>query len=278
MAKPSALILIAALLAAVTGCGSSDDSGSDVRSDVEAAVRRALTQDDPAFCTTGATARFLNQLYRDFDNPVEQCRFEAALPGEPSARRLSFQSVAVDGDHAVTTVAVTGGSNDGSVVRIGLVKDGSRWKFDRLADIRIDRARFDAASRRDLEAYGISSEEADCAVMRVRRFYDTDQLERATLRGESEGFAAAEAVCLGRSSLIKLFDLGFRKAAPRDLPEPLVDCVSRKLTQGASTPLLRALFAAPDELDSFTERAVTAAVKSCAKEAEAGLIPQPSTS
>jgi hypothetical protein len=161
------------------------------------------------------------------------------------------------------------------VIRIELIKDGSSWKFDRLADIEIDRARFNTASSKDLQAYGVTAEEADCAVRRVQRFYGTDQLERAILRGESEGFAAAEALCLERNSLISIFELIFRKAAPRDLPDRLVDCFSRRVIEGASTPLLRALFVSPDELEGFSERAMEAATKACAKDAEAGLLPQP---
>jgi hypothetical protein len=259
----------------VAGCGSSDDFATDARDEVEQAVRQALTRDDPAFCVTGATPRFLNQVHPDADDPVEECRFGFALPGEPSAREVSFESVRVNGDRAVTTAAETGGVDDGSVIRLELVKDGGRWKFDRLADIEIDRARSDAAGRRDLLAFGVTAREARCAVRRVRRFYDTDQLERAILRGESEGFAAAQVVCFGRPTLVSLFDLLFHKGAPKDLPGTLLDCISRRLFEGASTPLLRALFVSPDELEAYAERAAEAAAKACAKDAEAGLLPEP---
>jgi hypothetical protein len=272
------VVLVVGFVASLTGCGSSGDSASQVRDEVERSVRHTLTQNDPAFCVTGATPRFLNQIYRDSDDPVQECRFGASLPGEPSAREVRFESVRVDADQAETTVALTGGTDDGSVLRIGLVKDGDRWKFDRLADIEIDRVRFDAASRRDLQVYGITAKEASCAVQRVHHFYDTDELERAFLKGETDAFAAAEALCLSRRSLVDLFELLFRKAAPKDVPEQLVDCISRKLTKGASTPLLRAMFVSPDELEAFSERATGAAAKACAKDAEAGLIPEPSVS
>jgi hypothetical protein len=270
-----AAVALVALLAGMTGCGSSGDSAGDSRTQVENVVRRSLTQNDPAFCVTATTPRYLNQIYGDSDDPLEQCRYEAVLPGEPSAREVSFESVRVDRDQAETTVALTGGSDDGSVLRIELVREGDRWRFDRLADIQIDRARSDAASRRDLEAYGITAQEADCAVKRVHRFFDTDQLERAVLKGETDAFAAAEALCLRRRSLIDLFELGLRKAAPKDLPDQLVDCITRRLTKGASTPLLRALFVSPDELEAYAERAAEAAAKACAKDAEAGLLPEP---
>jgi hypothetical protein len=275
MAKPAALLVIGALLAALAACGSAD-SGAKARDQVEATVRHSLLHDDPAFCATGTTPRFLNQIYGDSENPLQQCKFEAVLPGEPTAREVRFESVRVEGGTAETTAAVTGGADDGSVLRIELVKDGGRWRFDRLADIEIDRARSDAASLRDLrDYYGVTEKEAACAVARVRRFFDTDQLERAILEGQTEAFAAAQAVCFDRRTLVRLFDLGFQKAAPKDLPEPLVDCVSHRITAGASTALLRAMFVSPDELDAFSERATAAAVKACAKDAEAGLIPEP---
>ena len=267
-------IVSVALLAGMTGCGSSDTSAGDERAQVESVVRRVLTHEDQAFCSSETTARFLNQNYGEHsDDPLRECKFQSVLPGDTTAHQVDFKSVRVEGDHAVLTVALTGGAGDGSVLRIELLNRDGRWKFDYFPDIQIDRRRFDAANRRGLLALGVTPREAACTVKRLHRFYDTDQLERAFVAGESDGYDAAEALCLGRGSLVEQLELGLRKGAPKDIPGEVVDCIGRRIAKGASTSLLRALFGAPDKLDAFIERAVIESAKACKRDEEAGLLP-----
>jgi hypothetical protein len=266
-------------MVAVAGCGSSGDSAADARSSVESAVRRVLTGDGPALCQRGMTSRFLDQNYGgDGDDPLEQCQFDAELPGDPFARAVDFTSTRVEGGHAVATVSVSGGQGDGSIVRIEVVRVGDEWKLDRYADIQIDRARFDAATRRNVVKQGATAGEARCIVQRLRRFYETDELEHAIVAGKTDEFSAAEVVCLGRRTLVKEFALALRTGAPDEIPDQIVDCISRRLTDSASTNLLRAIFAAEDKLSGYINRAATAAAKACRKDAEAGLLPSPAAS
>jgi hypothetical protein len=225
------------------------------------------------------TARYLHQNFGEGDaNPLEECQFESDLPGEPFAREVDFRSTRVRGNKGVVTFSVSGGQADGSIVRIELVREGAGWKLDRFADVQIDRPRFDTASRRNAMAQGVTAREANCAVKRLHRFYDTDELEHAIVAGKTEDFSAAEVVCLGRSTLVKEFRLALRTAAPKDAPDQIIDCVGRRLTNGASTDLLRALFAAGDKLSGYLDRATKAAAKACSKDAEAGLLPSPAAS
>jgi hypothetical protein len=145
--------------------------------------------------------------------------------------------------------------------------------LDHLADVQLDRARFDAAGRRNDRLQGTTTREAQCAVDRLHRYYDTDELEHAIVAGKTDEFSAAEVVCLGRRTLINEFRLALRTSAPKDLPDQLVDCVGLRLTQAASTNLLRALFAAGDKLSGYIRRATVAAATACGKDAEAGLLP-----
>jgi hypothetical protein len=272
-------MLCVGVLVGVTGCGSSGDSAAVAKGNVEAVVRRALTSGDPAVCQRAMTARYLHQNFSQGDtNPLDECRFESDLPGEPFAREVDFRSTRVQANSGVVTVSVSGGQADGSIVRIGLVREGAGWKLDHLADIQIDRPRFDTAGRRNAMAQGVTASEANCAVKRLHRFYDTNELEHAIVAGKSEDFSAAEVVCLGRRTLVKEFRLALRIAAPKDAPDQIIDCVGRRLTKGASTGLLRALFAAGDKLTRYLERATTAAAKACGKDAEAGLLPSPAAS
>ena len=269
------LFVLAGIGTMLSGCGSSDQPPPDGRASVESLIREVFTHKDPGFCKSAMTPRFLDQNYgQNTDDPLQECRFEDVLPGEPGARQVSFRAVRVTGNRAVATAALTGGNSDGAVLRIELVKDADRWKLDHYADIQIDRPRFDAATRRELAALGSTPSEARCAVQRLRRFYDTEELERAYLSGKTDGFSAAIVLCLGRKTLVEQLRLAIRKSAPRDLPDPIVECLGRRITEGASTNLLRAIYAASDKLEAFIERALGEAARACAKDAEAGLLPQ----
>ena len=262
-------------MAGVVGCGSS----ADARADIEDLVSQALTSKDPAACEHAMTSRYLSRYFGQGDSdPAEECQFERALPGDAFARQFDFRSAQVDGNHGIVVVTASGGQADGSVLRIELVRQGDDWKLDHLAEVQIDRPRFDAASRRYALAQGATAPEANCAVKRLHRFYDTDQLERAIVTGKTDEFSAAEVVCLGRGTLVKEFRLALRTAAPKEIPDPLVDCIGRRLTKSASTDLLRALFAAGDKLGGYIRRGTVAAAKACSKDAEAGLLPNPAAS
>ena len=176
------------------------------------------------------------------------------------------------------TVAVTGGEADGSTLRLEVVRQGGQWKLDYLARVQIDRERFDAAQRRELTALATPRGEAECAVRRVRRIFPTPQIERALVSGKTRIFAAAEVTCFRRSTLAHQFTIAVRHAAPKDVPAPILDCVIRKIIGTTSTAELRVLFAAPDRFTGYFEDLARSAARSCAKESESGLLPEPSSS
>jgi hypothetical protein len=272
-------LLVVGALATLVGCGSSSHTGSSARTEIEAVVRRGFTTRDPALCAMAATPRYLNQNYGEHsDDPLADCRLDSVLPGLPGAQAVDFRSIRVSGDQAVVTVALAGGSGDGSVLRIELIRDAGRWKFNHTEDVQIDRARFDVASRKDLIAQGVRPEEAVCAVERVHRFYDTKALERAFISGKTEGLGAAEALCLGRRTLVKQLKVAIQKGAPSEIPDEIAQCIGRRLAKGSSTGLLRALIGAPDKLEDYFAGATKAAARACVKDSEAGLLPEASAS
>jgi len=261
----------------MTGCGTSSDSAGDTRSDIEAAVREGMTKNDPAWCETSATTRFLEQMAGDVHgDPAQICRLNNALATDTQAHEVKFRSVEPHGDRAVVTALLVGGDGDGSFIRLELIRSGDRWKFDRLADIQIDRTRFDAAARNSFLQLGASKREAACAVDRLRRIYDTDQLEHAFLQGETDGYDAAEAICLSRATLVRLIGLVLRKAVPKDVSPSIVDCVSRRVSHSMSTGQLRAVFGAGNELNGYLRELIAAAAEQCVQESESGLAPEQS--
>src|SRR5215210_4930651 len=106
-----ATILSVGLLAGGVGCGSSGDSATDPRGEVEDVVRQTLTSGDAAVCERAMTPRFLEQNFGDQGDAstLEECQFDSALPGEPFARHVGFTSVQLEGQNAVATISVTGG-------------------------------------------------------------------------------------------------------------------------------------------------------------------------
>jgi hypothetical protein len=266
-----------ALLAALAGCGGSrETTPSDP---IRTAVTHALTSSDPDVCEQSFTDRFLHQNFREADTPpVEVCQFDDTLPGEPFARSVRFSSVDAHGEHAVAQIVITGGEADGSRIKLELNRYSGHWKLNRFAEIQIDRPRFDAAVRRDLVISGFRDDEADCAVHRLRRIFDTDQIERLTVEGRTQVFGAAEVTCFGRESLVEQLTIAIRKGAPKDAPDEIVDCVIGKLANATTTGQLRGLFAAPGRFTDYFERLSRAAARACAKESEAGLLPHPTPS
>jgi len=225
------------------------------------------------------TNRYLEQNFGEGRGPtLEQCRFESTLPGEPFARVVRFNSLQVNGDHAVADISVTGGQADGSRNRLDLARQAGQWKLDYFANVELDRARFDAASKRDMVAQGTTQNEAACAVRRLRRFFDTGQIERAIVSGKTRIFGAAEVTCFGRKTLVHELTIGIRHAAPGDVPRQILDCVTRKIIGVTSTVELRVLFAAPDRFTDYFRGEAQTAARACAKESQAGLLPEPAPS
>jgi hypothetical protein len=265
-------------LSAATGCGSSEQP-PDPRTAVEDVVRKTLTENDPSWCEAAATSRFLEQSFgQSGSDPLQQCRFDAVLPGDPSAREVEFESVRLEDRKAIATASLIGGSGDGSTVTIELIRAEDRWKFDHLADIQIDRARFDAAARTETQMLGINERDANCAVARLRRIYNTDELERAYVAGRTEAFSAAQAPCLSRESMVRFLAIAIQKGAPKGIPSVILDCVGRTLARGLSTDELRTVFAGPDQIQGYFERVVRDAGRRCARQEAAGLLPEGSPS
>jgi hypothetical protein len=273
-----AATLSVALIVGLAGCGASSHQESE-DSQIRAVVIRALTHSDPEQCETLATNRWLEQNFGEGSgSTLEECKFESTLPGPPQARSVRFDSLQVHGASAVAMVSVSGGSADGSTLRLELVRQTGQWKLDYLADLQIDRNRFDAAQRRELVVQGATRGEAACALGRVRRIFATDEIERLLVSGKTRIFAAAQVPCFGRRTLVHELTVGIRHAAPKDIPAEIVDCVIRKLIGATSTAELRVLFAAPDKFTDYFRAEAQTAAKACAKESQAGLLPAPAPS
>jgi hypothetical protein len=130
-AARSVPLLVASLVAALllVACGGSGGGGSSDESQIEDAVNRALTSDDPAICTEVATQRFVDVVY---GGSLDKCKQDAEDPSD-NPDSVDISGISVTGDTAkVSSIKVNGGPNDGQVLAADFKKEGDQWKFDRV--------------------------------------------------------------------------------------------------------------------------------------------------
>ena len=161
-------IAAVAIAAGLTACESPLDSGSELTSSgsqppavggnqgaIQDTVTQLLTTKDPSSCSYRVTHHFLDVYYKSSSRkPVEKCKDDNSGPGQPDVNRGT----------ASVTVAAAGGSLDGSILTMRLVRDGGAWKLYRFTKVQIDRARFDGAQKTSALQEGFTPREARCAV------------------------------------------------------------------------------------------------------------------
>jgi hypothetical protein len=259
--------------------GDEDSAGGEAeaaRTEIERMLSRTFTENDPAQCSEDATSDFLRQGFGgEGEDPLEECRRENTEDEEPDAESVQIDSVIVDGATARAVFTASGGGLDGSVVTVELVHDFDRWKLDRMTDIQIDRARFDAALREDAaNDEGTTAREADCFVAALGR-YDTSALERLTLQGPegNTAFRRLALSCLSPARMVRVFTKGLReKMDAGDIPEPAVDCITDSVVRSLGVKGIRELAAAGQSaIPSFAPQ-LDAALFACMDAYRSGLL------
>ena len=122
------------VIAAIAACAlaaviliSSDEGRSDA-DQVDDAVTRAYTDNDPKLCTELLTPNFIKQsAYRD----LETCRQTAAIGA--NAESVNILQTKVSGDTATALVSAQGGSASPKPVTLQLIKQDGDWKIDGFA-------------------------------------------------------------------------------------------------------------------------------------------------
>ena len=94
------------------------------------AVALNFLSNDPGSCDSLYTENLIDQLFGSGDAGISACK--AIVAKTTPAASVDVSDVQVDGDNATATATVTGGSSDGGVYSIELVKDGDSWKYDSL--------------------------------------------------------------------------------------------------------------------------------------------------
>jgi hypothetical protein len=137
-------ILVALGLAACGGGGASTGSGGTdsaeatdasppAAHEAEAAAVRAVEDGDAAsFCRGEASAGYIRRIYGgDVGRCVSSKGSVPERPGKASARAAVLDP---DEEHATVTVALSGGTLDGTAGKIEMVREGDGWKLDDYDD------------------------------------------------------------------------------------------------------------------------------------------------
>ena len=129
------LSIAAAPVISACGDGVDDRGGSGDEAQISEVIETALLSTDPADCTKLQTQRFVEQItFMSGEEAVVRCESNAAdTLGNPDSVEVS--KVEVDGTSGTADVAVVGSTFDGSILALGLVKEGDQWKVDEISGI-----------------------------------------------------------------------------------------------------------------------------------------------
>lgn len=262
------LVVAASLLGACGGDGGEQrgarespaaaaSAGADERR-VRAVVRKTLMTEDPEDCARLLTQAAIEQFtFRRGRAALAECRANA---GEDAATAVEITRVDIDGARAEAVAEPEGGGLTMRTATFSLLKDGRRWRIDRLKAGTLDRAAFMRYGRKELrEPPSSLSEEATQCVMRELRSRPDEVLVRIFVASDLRTLLVPTVVCALRHELPRT-----ARAAP------FVACVTkavrRELTSGA---LGRELAGDPDigllESERF-ERVMEEIATACARQ------------
>jgi ABC-type oligopeptide transport system substrate-binding subunit len=185
VAFAAALVMASLAISACGGSGQSQD-----QKDISAAIDKGATSGDPAACTEVQTANFNAQTNGGNGDPTAQCQKTAA---QTAAKSVDVTNVNVTGSTATADVAATGSILDGQTIEIGLVKDGSRWKLDKVNSFtKFDRTKFVAALEQRLaSSSGIPASALSCLKQQFNTASDAQlQAVLLTANGGDQLFSA----------------------------------------------------------------------------------------
>jgi hypothetical protein len=150
--------LLSALALAACGGGASEEA------QVEAAIRAAVLDPDPADCTEFRTLRYLEQgEQKPGKAALKECEEEAADPTNINTTdSVEISELEIDGETATALLASDGGALDGQVVAIAAVKEG-QWKLDQVTRfVEFDATAFARATEKTLEKRDALPEQITC--------------------------------------------------------------------------------------------------------------------
>ncbi|MFN8217229.1 MAG: hypothetical protein U0R71_11615 [Solirubrobacterales bacterium] len=191
---PLALLLVLGLAACGGGGGSSE--GGDEEGEIEAAITKSVTLDDPSKCTETLTQNFLDQVEEsEGQKALEECE-ESASDASDDPESVSVTNIQIDGSKATADAAFVGSGLDSQVLTIALVKEEGQWKLDELAGFaKLDQEALASFFEKELKASGeLSDEQVGCIADGLREASEAD-VEELLLEGSSQPLAELAEGC-----------------------------------------------------------------------------------
>ncbi len=183
MRKLSLFTFVVCLLGASFVLAACGGGGNDDADQIAEQIDFAATSGDPAACTDAQTLKFDEQTtFQNGQAAVASCKKDAA---SGVADSVDVSDVAVDGNTANATIAVTGGGYDGQTVKISLVKEDGTWKVDSFDEfVNFDPAKFAASFGAEAaKSGGLTPAQLSCLTGKLTSV-DAGTVQQAVLSGD----------------------------------------------------------------------------------------------
>jgi hypothetical protein len=246
--SPESVAVAGALSLALAVIGGAPGADRSDRELIEATITRGMTTSDPANCDEIYMQALMDQV--NFGTGVvaqADCREDEADDDEGAAAdSVAISGLAIDDAQARATALLIGGVLDQTTLRLRLVNEQGTWKLDRLLDVDLDRAAFDAAFTTGLMEQGFSEAEASCAIGKFHQRYKLAEIERSAIRGVPGPDQDWGVSCFETSTLrAKLIEVVRESGREREIPADALDCVDDEL-RALSPEVIRRVYAEPD--------------------------------
>jgi hypothetical protein len=198
--RKSIALLLVVLAAGLAACGESGPDEDEARA-VEDTILGATLSFDPIDCERYYTQDFLERLALGYkgEAALEICEKSAAQGVGRYPRDGTVSNTEIDGEEATADASFVGGTLGGQAVTFALVREGERWKVDRMIEfVEFDRDRLlDGLGREidDAVDKGLDPEVAACVVDRFEGLED-GELEDLVLYHDPEGVPGIAKDCL----------------------------------------------------------------------------------
>jgi hypothetical protein len=208
-----------------------------IRTQIEDTITAAFTSTNPSFCYDDVTWTYLEQLTHQ-RRPFSDDACAQSLGQESRARAVEISDINPDGGKATATVAPTGGTFDGSRLKVQLDHE-DRWRVDRIIRfVSFDRAGYEATQRALLSAPGMGYQprSVDCVIGRERTLPDSE-VEQVLLGGSEAGQLRLLISC-DRQGFERLLTRHFADPRFRDFPPTILSCVRRDIAEASPDRLI----------------------------------------
>jgi len=178
----AALVLLVLALG-ISACGGGDGESDEEK--IEKTIEVAWTEPGPEACGESRTIAYMEDLSDAKGEEAEADCEESVADRENMPTAVAVSKIEVGDEGATAEVAMTGGEQDGLVVKMALVEEDGTWKIDEVVElVSLDRESFTGKIEDEFRKEGLEAPEIRCLVSKIDQFSQSD-FEQLAL-GEDE--------------------------------------------------------------------------------------------